>query len=56
MIVYDVAMKVLDTESFPQHSIASLVSGITFIVWFSQDKPLRCKEINTQTQIHTRVR
>ena len=36
MIVYDVATKVLDKESFPQHNIAGLISGITFIVWFSQ--------------------
>ena len=48
MIVYDVATKVLDTESFPQH-IAGLISGITFIVLFSQEKPLRWKEINTHT-------
>ena len=47
MIVYDMATKVLDTELFPQHSIAGLISGITFIVLFSQEKPLRWKEINT---------
>ena len=41
MIVYDVARMVLDTESFPQHNIAGLISGITFIVLFSQEKPLR---------------
>ena len=45
MIVYDVATKVLNTESFPQHSIAGLISGITFIVLFSQEKPLRWKKI-----------
>ena len=33
MIVYDVAMKVLDTKYFSQHNI-SLISGITFIVLF----------------------
>ena len=41
MIVYDVAAKVLGTEEFPQHNIAELNSGITFIVLFSQEKPLR---------------
>ena len=57
MIVYDVATKVLDTESFPRHNIAGLISGITFIVLFSQEKPLLWKETNThthtQTQTHT---
>ena len=52
MIVYDVAKKVLDTESFPQHTIADLSSGITFNVLFSQEKPLRLKEINTHTHTH----
>ena len=32
MIVYDVATKILDTEVFLQHTIAELISGITFIV------------------------
>ena len=41
MIVYDVATKVLDTEIFPQGNIAGLISGITFIVLLSQEKPLR---------------
>ena len=45
MIVYNVATKVLDTEIFPQHDIAGLISGITFIVLFSQEKPLRWKKI-----------
>ena len=40
MIVYDVATKVIDTEIFPQDYIASLISSITFIVLFSQKKPL----------------
>ena len=39
MIVYNVATKVLDTEIFPQHDIAGLISGITFVL-FSQEKPL----------------
>ena len=41
MIVCDVATKVLHTEKFPQHTIAGLNSSITFIVWFSQEKPLQ---------------
>ena len=42
MIVYDVATKV--------H--AGLVSGTTFIVLFSQEKPLRWKQINTHTHTY----
>ena len=53
MIVYDVATKVLDTESFPQCNISGLISGIIFIVLFSQEKPFRLKEINTHTHTHT---
>ena len=53
MIVYDVAMKVLDTGSFPQHNIAGLISGITFIFLLSREKPLWWKEINTYTHTHT---
>ena len=41
MIVYDVATKVLGTEEFLQHNIAELNCGTTFIVLFSQEKPLR---------------
>ena len=41
MIVYGVVKKVLDTELFPQHSIADLNSGIAIIVLLSQEKPLR---------------
>ena len=50
MIVYDMARKVLYTESF------GLISGITFVL-FSQEKPLRWKEgnIHTHTQTHTRM-
>ena len=54
MIAYDVATKLLDTESFSQHNFAGLISGITFIVLLSQEKPLRWKEIHTHT--HTRAR
>ena len=53
MIVCDVAAKVLDRESFPQHNIASLISGITFTVLFSQEKPLQWKEIHKNTHKHT---
>ena len=41
VILYDVTTKVLDTELFPQHTIADLNSGITVIVLLSQEKPLR---------------
>ena len=41
MIVYHMATNVLDTEIFPQHTLADLNSGITFIVLFSQEKPLQ---------------
>ena len=41
MIVYDVVTMVFDTEIFPQQNIAGPISGITFIVLFSQEKPLR---------------
>ena len=40
MIVFDAEARVLDTEIFPQHTIADLNSGITFIVLFSQEKSL----------------
>ena len=46
MIVYELAAKVLGTEEFPQHNIADLNSGITFIVFISQEKPLGLKEVN----------
>ena len=42
MIVNEVAtVDVLGTEFFPQHNIADLNSGITFIVLFSQEKSLQ---------------
>ena len=53
MVADDVVTKVLDTKSFPQHNIAGLISGITFIALLSQDKPLQLKEINTHTHTHT---
>ena len=40
MIVFDAESKVLDTNIFPQHTIADLNSGITFTVLFSQENPL----------------
>ena len=40
-IVFEVETKVLDTEMFPQHTIADLNCGITIIVFFSQKKSLR---------------
>ena len=55
MIVYDVATKVPETKSFPHHNIAGLISGITFIVLFSQEKPLGWKKINTDTHTHIHI-
>ena len=54
MIAYDVATKLLDTESFPKHNIAGLISGITFIVLFSTT-PLSWKKTHTQTHTHTHM-
>ena len=56
MIAYKLATKGLDTESFPQHTIVKLNSGIIFILLFSQKKPLRREGINTHTYIHTHTR
>ena len=55
MIVFDVATKVLGTELFPQHNIADLNSGISFIALLSQEKLLRWKEINTRARAHART-
>ena len=41
MIVYNMATKALGTEEFPKHNIADLNPGITFIVLFTQEMPLR---------------
>ena len=38
---------------FAIFTIADLNSSITFLVLFSQEKPLRWKEINTHTHTHT---
>ena len=40
MIFSDVTTKVLDTEIFPQHAIADLISSIIFIVLLSQERPV----------------
>ena len=40
MTEYDVATRVFDTELLLQQNIGDLISGITFIVLFSQEKPL----------------
>ena len=58
MIVYDMATKVPGTEVFPQHHIAGLISGTTFIVLFSQETFLygERKLINTHTHTHTHAR
>ena len=53
MIVFDAEPKVPDTEIFPQQTIVDLNSDITFIVLFCQEKHLRWKEINKQTNKHT---
>ena len=37
---FDTDTKSVDTEIFPQYTIADLNSDITFIVLFSQEKPL----------------
>ena len=52
MIVYDVATIVLDTESFPQHNIAGLISGIKFIVFFQSGEAFMV-EGNKHTHTHT---
>ena len=41
MTVFNATIKALPTEIFRQYAIADLNSGITFIVLFSQKKPLR---------------
>ena len=53
MVVFDVVTKVFGTEEFPQHNIAELNSRTTLIILFSQEKPLRWKEINAREHTHT---
>ena len=56
MIVYDMVMNVLDTKWFPQHNIADLISGITFIVLFQSGEASTVegnKHINTHTHTYT---
>ena len=58
MIVYDVTMKVLDTEKFPQHNIADLISGITFIALFQSGKASTVegnKHTHTKVQIFMKI-
>ena len=52
MIVYD-GGEGTRHRVIPQHNIAGLISGITFIVLFSHDKLLWWKEINTHMHAHT---
>ena len=60
MFIFDTKMKALDTEIFPQHTIADL--GITFIILVSQEKSLKFnvkgnKHTHTHTHTpHTRAR
>ena len=54
MIAYDVATKALDTEIFRQYNIAGMISGITFTVLFSQEKPLQTQMYSTHTS-HTQM-
>ena len=51
MVVYDMVMNVLDTRWFPQHNIAGLISGITFIVLF-QSGEASTVEGNKHTHTH----
>ena len=51
MIIYEVETKVLDTEIFPQHNIAGMISGSTFTVVQSREN-FTVEKINTHT--HTR--
>ena len=60
MFIFDTKMKALDSEIFPQHTIADL--GITFIILVSQEKSLKSnvkgnKHTHTHTHTHhTRAR
>ena len=54
MIVYDMVMHVLDTKWFPQHNIAGLISGITFIVLFQLGEASTVEgNKHTHTHLHT---
>ena len=52
MIDYDVAIKVLDTEIFPQHTIDDL-SLFHYICCFIQLGEDSIVEVNKHTHIHT---
>ena len=55
MIVYDVVTKILDTEQFPQHNIAGLISGITFIALFQSGEAFTV-EGNKHKHTHVIIR
>ena len=55
MIVYDMVMNVLDRKWFPQHNIAGLISGITFIVLLQSGEACTV-EGNKHTHTHTELR
>ena len=59
MIVYDMVMNVLDTKLFPQHNIAGLISGITFIALYQSGEASTVegnKHTHTHTHTHTHAR
>ena len=53
MIVFDVAIKVLDTEKFPQHTIADLNSGIALFCLVTRGLYSESKETHTHKQTNT---
>ena len=54
MIVYDMVMNVLNTKQFPQHNIAGLISGITFIVLLQSGETSMVEgNKHTHTHLHT---
>ena len=50
MIVYDVAMKIPETKQFPQHNIAGLISGITFVLFQSGEASMVGRNKHTHTR------
>ena len=52
MIVFDVAIKVLDTEKFAQHTIADLNSGIALFCLVTRSLYSESKETHTHTYTH----
>ena len=51
MIVSDMVMNVLDTKGFPQHNIAGLISGITFVLFQSGEASTVEGNTHTYTQL-----